>query len=128
MHKSVNIIVKNSEGKFILQMRDGTPGICNPLKWNFFGGKIEPNEDPLSATIREFKEETDILLSPNDCSLKAEMVALDNKGIVYLYEITKPIELDEIRLLEGAGLGAFTLKEASLIEITVQTQKQFELI
>lgn len=28
-----------------------------PLKWEFPGGKVEPGEDPVAATVREIREE-----------------------------------------------------------------------
>jgi 8-oxo-dGTP pyrophosphatase MutT (NUDIX family) len=41
-----------------------------PGFWSLPGGHIEPNEEPLSAAIREVYEETGITLTPNDIKLK----------------------------------------------------------
>ena len=35
-----------------------------PGKWNGLGGKCEPDESPLEAAIREFKEESGLVLEP----------------------------------------------------------------
>lgn len=37
--------------------------------WEFPGGKIEPNENPITAAIRELKEEVGVELSPNELKL-----------------------------------------------------------
>lgn len=35
-------------------------------KWNGFGGKLEENESPKSAAVRELKEEAKLVADPND--------------------------------------------------------------
>ena len=57
MKKSVNILLRNKKGKYVLQLRDGKKGICHPLMWNFFGGKINDDESPVEAAKREIFEE-----------------------------------------------------------------------
>ena len=76
MRKSVNTIFQNAEGKFLLQMRDGTSGICNPLCWNFFGGGFD-QEDPISAAIRESGEEIGVNLRKEDLELLGEIAEED---------------------------------------------------
>ena len=36
------------------------PGVPHPLKWEFPGGKVEPDEDPRTALARELREELHI--------------------------------------------------------------------
>jgi 8-oxo-dGTP diphosphatase len=36
----------------------------HPLKWEFPGGKIEPNETEIDCILREIKEELDIEITP----------------------------------------------------------------
>jgi len=47
------VIVRN--GKFLICKRSERMEL--PLKWEFPGGKIEKNETPIQAVIREMKEE-----------------------------------------------------------------------
>lgn len=44
-------------GNYILQLRDNNPNISAPGQWSLFGGKIENNETPRQAIIREIYEE-----------------------------------------------------------------------
>lgn len=48
------------DGKWHLQLRDGDPKIGAAGLIGGFGGKIEPNEDPLEAICRELNEETSL--------------------------------------------------------------------
>jgi 8-oxo-dGTP diphosphatase len=42
-------------------------------KWNGIGGKLEANESPLDAMVREFREETGIVTQPTDWQLTLSM-------------------------------------------------------
>jgi 8-oxo-dGTP diphosphatase len=42
---------------------------------NGIGGKIEPNETPVDAMVREFKEETDIITSYQDWKYYAQLTS-----------------------------------------------------
>ncbi|MEP4379705.1 MAG: NUDIX domain-containing protein [Alphaproteobacteria bacterium] len=53
-------IIRDDEGKYLLQHRDEKPGIFFPDHWGFFGGALEPGETPAQALIRELAEELDI--------------------------------------------------------------------
>lgn len=119
---SVNLVIKNSNDKYILQLRDGTAGICNPLKWNFFGGRLDHSENPVDGALREFKEETSITLNKNDLKLIGEITRPDGNGIVFLFQVVRPIEMNEIVLSEGAGIGNFTTSEILQMDITDLTK------
>lgn len=119
---SVNLVIKNSNDKYILQLRDGTVGICNPLKWNFFGGRLNHSENPIDGALREFKEETSINLNENDLKLIGEMTRPDGKGVVFLFQVARPIEMNDIVLCEGAGIGNFTKSEILQMDITDLTK------
>lgn len=43
------------EGRVLLAQRP--PHKLLPLKWEFAGGKVEPDEDPAAAIVREIREE-----------------------------------------------------------------------
>lgn len=46
------------EGRILICQR--LPVGHHPLKWEFPGGKVEAHEDPMSALVRELREELDI--------------------------------------------------------------------
>lgn len=50
------------DGRYALQLRDDKSGISCPGMWGLFGGKIERDEKPKSAIIREVAEELGIKL------------------------------------------------------------------
>lgn len=59
----VAVIVKNSDDKVLLNLRDNKPGIAFPNHWTLPGGRIESNETPHQAARRELHEETGLDLS-----------------------------------------------------------------
>lgn len=108
------VIAQDAEGRFLLQMRDGNGS--NPLRWCFFSGAIEPGEDPLEASMREFLEETGIERHP---TLFAHVATYDHdpRGFVrHVYRLNVPISWPAIALGEGAGAGFFTRDELRMLQ------------
>ena len=58
-------------------------------EWIGLGGKLEPGEDPLSSAIREFREESGLLLE--DPKLRGTFIWIDEVkcGIVHIVTATK---------------------------------------
>ncbi|MDP6031769.1 MAG: NUDIX domain-containing protein, partial [Alphaproteobacteria bacterium] len=50
-------ILLSEEGDYLLQQRDGTPGIWHPNMLGLFGGAIEEGEEAGTALRRELMEE-----------------------------------------------------------------------
>lgn len=117
MPQSVNYIVKNSAGKYLLQMRNGKEGICNPLMWNFFGGGLEnSDEEPLKTALREMKEETGIVAAEKDFDYLGTVE--EDEKMVYIFKYLPILEWSDIMVNEGAGAGWFTKEEILRIPIT----------
>jgi 8-oxo-dGTP diphosphatase len=57
---SVEVVaaVMMRDGKILIGQRKR--GGRHPLKWEFPGGKVEPEEDPRAALARELREELDV--------------------------------------------------------------------
>jgi 8-oxo-dGTP diphosphatase len=120
MKISVNTIIRDAKGRYLLQMRDGNPGICHPLMWNFFGGRLEADESPIEGAIREMLEEI---------GHKSERTALEEIGVqedgvqrVYVVRMITTIEQRQIVLGEGAGFGYFSIDDMQRIDITPMTR------
>lgn len=81
---SIYLIIKNDNGKILLQRRQGTklwPGfLALPA------GHIDEGEDPYEAAIREAKEELDITITRNDIS-DAFVVMRKNKSLMPYYDV-----------------------------------------
>lgn len=72
-HLVVHIIIKNSQGEFLIQRRSDTK-ILLPGLWAFTGGAATSGEDSKTAAIRELSEETGIDLNPEDLHQKCRML------------------------------------------------------
>ena len=67
------VVILNQRNEVLILKRP--PGVYwSPNKWALPGGKLEENETPLTAAIRETKEETDLTVS----QLKIINLKLDN--------------------------------------------------
>lgn len=66
-HLVVQIWVCNSQGKVLMTQRH--PDIPFGLKWSCTGGSVLAGEEPLAAAVRETREETGILLHPQELIL-----------------------------------------------------------
>lgn len=50
-------VVLLADGLYVLQHRDDKPGIAAPGVWALFGGRVEDDETPQQAAVREVGEE-----------------------------------------------------------------------
>ena len=53
----VAIAMIESDGRWLLQLRDDIEGILYPGQWALFGGHLDPDETPEVALRRELEEE-----------------------------------------------------------------------
>lgn len=62
-YSSVTVILENSRGEILLQLRDDKPTIPYPNQWVLPGGKMEAADaSPLAALERELQEEFELRL------------------------------------------------------------------
>lgn len=97
-------LIKNEKGEFLFQLRDNKSDIPNPNKWSIFGGRVEKNETPERAVIRELKEELD--LDVDKSNLKKIVRIFRNH--IFLVNINKGAK---IILKEGKSLRFFKINE-----------------
>ena len=98
-------LLKNDVGEYLLQFRDGPPGIIHPMQWSFFGGHIEQGESVHRAARRELEEEIGVRVDEADFEL---FDTFELPGKLYeILECHRPINWPDIRLGEGAGCGFF---------------------
>lgn len=111
--KVVKIILLNPEGKLLLNHRDKNSQF-SPNCWSLFGGKIEPEETPEQAIVREIKEETDFDLK--EFSLFKKYENETPIRFCFVGKINK--DISELTLTEGDDMGFFSLEEASSLNLS----------
>lgn len=112
---SIKIVVKNAEGKILLQMRDGTEGISNPLLWGFWGGGVEDYDaTPIAAAARELQEELGIEASESELTLLGQSELAEGR-LEHFYVFSKPLNWGSFVVNEGAGAAFFTIDEMQKI-------------
>lgn len=110
--KTVSLVVRDAQGRFLLQMRDGKP-VDGPLLWGFFGGHFDAGETAVECAMREFGEETSIIATPEEFDLLAVVPHAD--ALIHLMTLRRPVAWKDIDLHEGAGAGFFTRDEIDRI-------------
>lgn len=58
----VAIIIENQHGEVLIQLRENKPSIEFANCWTLPGGRVETDETPYQAAIRELREETGLEL------------------------------------------------------------------
>lgn len=93
--------------QFLLQLRDDIPGILYPGRWGFFGGHIEPGEDPPTAMRRELLEE--IGYTPPDLYLFDRTET--DQVVRHVFHGPLCVGVESLTLMEGWDLGLWTVEE-----------------
>ncbi|MER6913850.1 NUDIX hydrolase [Streptomyces sp. NPDC000594] len=107
---NASALLRNSEGEYLLHLRDDVPGIWEPGAWSLLGGGREPGDRSLEDTVRrELREEAG--LDPGPLEPFAVEYATGADGTT-----TVPIQIftgrwdgdpDRLRLTEGVMLRWF---------------------
>ena len=103
--QAVCLLIRNAEGKFLLHMRDNSPGIYAPLTWSFFGGGVDEGEEVVQAAKRELLEELGIDADMQDF---IPMGSFEHREIdEHLVSFTPTVDWGQFKVFEGAGAGFF---------------------
>lgn len=114
----VAIVIRNSSGKYLFQMRDNNPGILCPLMWCFFGGHIEKGELIQTAAKRELFEELGIESREIDFTVIGSLDKESGRGKRYLARYIHNVDWAQImEVREGAGAAYFTLDDVIKLNI-----------
>lgn len=96
-HLVVDIWIRNSEGKFLITKRSPNKGF--PNAWEMTGGSALAGDDSLAAALREVKEETGIILPPENGRIVWQYTRTDSHKDVWLFDYD--FDLDRVILQEG---------------------------
>jgi len=114
-------IILNQDKVLIAQREEGAH---MEFRWEFPGGKLEGNETPEQALVREIKEELDMVIEPVEI-YKAVRHKYKDKDILLLAYICRlvqgegrPIECNDFKWIDKSQLGQFeyTLADVDIVE------------
>jgi 8-oxo-dGTP diphosphatase len=96
-----------------MQLRDDKPSIDAPGVWGYFGGLINPNENPFDAATRELNEEIGYKTS-NIHHLNSTFIT--DISATYAHAFTTKVTslIDKFSLNEGRDFKFVTLNEISV--------------
>lgn len=104
---AVAIAIIYQDGKYLMQLRDNIHTIVYPGVWGFFGGHIEPGEEPELALKRELVEEIDYQAP----TLTKFCTAQDRGYIRHIYSCPLAVSVAALNLREGWDLKLLTTAE-----------------
>jgi 8-oxo-dGTP pyrophosphatase MutT (NUDIX family) len=123
-------IVIDTDGRFLMQLRDDMPGIVDPGKISLFGGRREGNESFRDCIVREIHEEL-------GCDLPSERFehlacwsgsdhAITGGNFHAEIFIVRSVRAERLIVTEGR-LKRFTLAELGQIKESLAPLAQFAL-
>lgn len=115
--RSVEILVRDAQGRTLLQMRDGQAETY-PLTWSFWGGAVDASDLSLMhAAARELHEELSVLAAPDEFELVAKRIAPSGR-VAPLVWLRRPLCWQYIEVREGAGAAWFCARELAALNAT----------
>jgi 8-oxo-dGTP pyrophosphatase MutT (NUDIX family) len=114
--RSVNILVRDLQGRTLLQFRDGAAPAF-PLTWGFWGGALAPDhESPADGAARELAEELALPAASADFTRVGVRQSTQGDAWLMLYRPTVRWGMFEVR--EGAAAGFFWRREILRLPMT----------
>lgn len=100
----VAMAIIHQNGKYLMQLRDNIPNILYPGVWAFFGGHLEPGEEPEQGLRRELIEEINYLAE----QLTEFRCEVSGQYIRHLYSCPLSVPLEKLELKEGWDMNLLT--------------------
>ncbi|WP_112322337.1 NUDIX hydrolase [Oceanibium sediminis] len=102
-------LLSDTNGRFLMQLRDDRPGVIHPGLWSLFGGGVEPGETLSGALVRELHEELGLSVPTREPRPFAWFQSDSaQRTRLYVFTLSLAITPADLRLGEGAGFGFFT--------------------
>lgn len=89
----VKVIIKNSQGLYLLVQRTDTLSNDQQNAWDIPGGRIEPTEDLATALAREVREEINVELTGTPKLLTAQDIFVPAKEL-HVVRLTYLVQMD----------------------------------
>ncbi len=104
------VIIPYQNNKILMQLRDEKQTIDYPGNWGFFGGNIEPGEEPIQSAKRELYEEINYE-TEEMLLLSIDHIFAPDEILMHSFYCSLSIKVEEINLYEGFDFGLFTFEE-----------------
>lgn len=114
---AVRICITDNTDKVLLQLRreKGNYMFC------FFGGRVEENEEPIAAAVREVEEETGLHIKPEELDYLDTWT--NEAGIQVLhYNLKRTIGWSDVRTGEDFGIAMVPYAEVSKLPLVHSMQ------
>ncbi|MDR6263859.1 NUDIX domain-containing protein [Roseobacter sp. N2S] len=105
--QAAGVILLDQHSRLLMQLRDINERTAGPGLWSIFGGEVEAGETLQAAALREFAEETGLILPPTALTPLARALSLFGTRL-YAFTATISVDPSQIRLGEGAGFAFLT--------------------
>jgi len=113
------MIFENSKDQILLMLRDNKKDIPFPNMWYIPGGKVEKDETPENAVIRETKEEFELELHDFVLFKKYDW----GEKVEFIYYKKIDFDSKNIHLNEGQKIDWFDLSRASKLKLAFNDNK-----
>ncbi len=104
------VIILHQNNKILMQLRDDNPMISYPGNWGFFGGNVEPGEEPMRCAKRELNEEIKYE-TKEVIALSINRIFVPDEILIHSFYCLLRIKVEEINLYEGFDFGLFTFEQ-----------------
>ncbi|MFH1398790.1 MAG: NUDIX hydrolase [Candidatus Woesearchaeota archaeon] len=119
MEVKVSVIIKDAQGRILLQRRDQEP---EKDKWVLFGGSVEKAETEKQALLREIEEELNYKIKSATFFGKYSY-----KGIMCaIYIVDEPVSVGQLTLHEGSEMRFFEQNSTLNLPLGFNTREILE--